>query len=180
MMSSSNPDSLFAGVWRLDSLIGVRNGLSYYTATHTATGMETLVQTIDAASDRASALLQSWRIAAGIDEPQILKVHETGEALIEGTRHLYCALELPEDDLSDKLAPAKLDSEQAWEIAGTVSRALQPLHDRGLKHGAVEPANLLVVGGLVKLSVDNIAPGDPADLRHSSRSERGRAHPRPG
>jgi hypothetical protein len=172
MISSSNADGLHIGAWRLDSLLGMRDGLSYYTATHNTSGMRALVQLIEAGNERARRLLRSWRLASGLKNAQILNIYETGEVTRDGTPVVYAALDLPEEDLTDRIAAGTMDFDEAWALTETVSRGLQQLHAAGLRHGAVEPSNLLVVGGQVKLSVDTLAPAEPedreADLREMS------------
>ena len=81
----------------------------------------------------------------------------------------YAALELPDDDVAEILSRRTFAADQATAIVAAAATALESLHDRGLRHGAVSPSNILFIGDVPKLSVDTLFPSDEvgrdADLR---------------
>jgi serine/threonine-protein kinase len=85
------------------------------------------------------------RIAASLDDPNIVPIHEAGEA--DGL--LYIAMRYVEGtDLGKLLAEeGALDPHRALTIVSQVASALDAAHGRGLVHRDVKPANILLVPG---------------------------------
>jgi serine/threonine protein kinase len=124
---------------------------------------------VDDDAPAANSRRASWRQAMNLSHKGLLSVYETGEAELDGDPVAYAALDLPDDDLSEVLERRKLNADEARSMFASVAGALDYLHKRGLRHDAVSPPNLFLVGNEVKLSVDTIAPtngaGADTDLR---------------
>jgi serine/threonine-protein kinase len=86
-------------------------------------------------------------MAAAIDDPNILPVHEAGE--IDGV--LFIAMRYVEGtDLEQRLHDGAIAPDQVVHLLGQVASALDAAHLRGLIHRDVKPANILITA----------APGD--------------------
>ncbi len=82
------------------------------------------------------------RIAASIEHPNVIPVHEAGEA--DGV--LFISMRYVEGtDLRELLAlRGPLEPERTVRIVGQVAEALDAAHARGLVHRDVKPANVLI------------------------------------
>jgi hypothetical protein len=86
--------------------------------------------------------LTESQIAASLEHPHILPVHDAGEA----GGLLYIAMRYVEDsDLKRLLdAQAPLSPERTLQLLGEVADALDAAHERGLIHRDVKPSNILI------------------------------------
>jgi eukaryotic-like serine/threonine-protein kinase len=101
-------------------------------------------------------LLREARVAAGLQHPNTVAVHDVGEQ--DG--QAYVVLELVEGGtLADRLREVgRLSPAEVAAIGGAVLAALQAAHERGLVHRDVKPANVLLpAAGGVKLADFGIA-----------------------
>lgn len=89
--------------------------------------------------------LSESRLAASIDDPNVIPIYEAGEA--EDGR-LFIAMRLVEGtDLRRLLAAeGSMEPAQALWIVGQAASALDAAHARGLLHRDVKPANILIAG----------------------------------
>jgi serine/threonine-protein kinase len=84
---------------------------------------------------------REWRVAAGLDHPNIVPVHDAGEA--EGV--LYLAMRyIDGDDLGRMLRGGPLDAWRTISISSQVAGALDAAHGEGLVHRDVKPGNILL------------------------------------
>jgi len=142
---------------RLDSLLGVRGNIAFYLTQSAARGGDQLIELVSADAE-SEAAMASWNRARELSDEQLLVVHATGKAELDGTRVAYAVLDLPEDDLGEILARRKLDETEARSMFSVIAGTLQALHQRDLAHGAVTPSNIFVVRDEIRLSVDTLAP----------------------
>jgi serine/threonine protein kinase len=84
---------------------------------------------------------REWRVAAGLDHPNIVPVHDAGEA--EGV--LYLAMRyIDGEDLGRLLRRGPLDPWRTIAISSQVAGALDAAHAEGLVHRDVKPGNILL------------------------------------
>lgn len=157
------------GTWQLESLLGERYGRAFFLSNHPSNHRKTLVQIISADAPEAAAVRDSWQRARALSTAHLLRVYETGEMRLDGAPVVYAAMELPDDDVGEILAQRTLSVDEARSVASAAADAIEQLNERGLRHGAVTPANLFIVGEDVKLSVDTLAPADDAGRREDLR-----------
>jgi TonB family protein len=109
-----------------------------------------------AENEGAAERLRDWEAAAELNHPHILRAFECGRAQVEGSDVVYLVTELPDEALGQVLPERALTADETGEMLGPILEALAYLHARGLVHGHVEPANVLVVGDQLKLSADGL------------------------
>ena len=91
-----------------------------------------------------SRFLRESQMAAAIDHPNILPIHEAGE--IDGV--LFIAMRYVEgEDLERRLRRGPIEPRAAVTILGQVASALDAAHEAGLVHRDVKPANVLIASG---------------------------------
>ncbi len=97
------------------------------------------------ASLGADRFLREIRIAAGLNHPHILAVHDSGEA--DGL--LYYVMPFVEgESLRDRLKrEGALPLDDALRIGREVADALAYAHSQGVVHRDIKPGNILLVGG---------------------------------
>lgn len=136
------------GVYRIDELIA-RGGMSaIYRATHTALDRTVALKVLsgELAQERINRerFMNEWRIAAGLRHPNILPVHDAGEA--DG--RLFLAMDLIEGgDLGHRiLREGALPPREAIDILDQMAAALDAAHAAELVHRDFKPANVLLDG----------------------------------
>ena len=88
-----------------------------------------------------SRFLRESRLAAALDHPNVVPVHDADEA--DG--QLYIAMRYVDGrDLRSLLADGSLEPQRAVAVASQIAAALDAAHARGLVHRDVKPANILV------------------------------------
>ena len=139
------PGSEFAG-YRIEGVAG-RGGMGVvYRATQLAldrlVALKLVVPELAADPDFRQRFQRESRVAASIDHPNAVTVHEAGE---EGGQ-LYISMRYVEGtDLGTLIArEGKLDAHRAVRIVAQVASALDAAHARGLVHRDVKPANVLI------------------------------------
>lgn len=99
----------------------------------------------------------AWRAEFGptadrlvaLSHPGLAKVHEHGETADSCWLAMACA---DGDTLADRLATdPPMTASEVLDLIGQAALALGASHASGVAHGAVEPSNLLVAGGVVRV-----------------------------
>jgi streptogramin lyase len=132
--------------YRIEALLG-RGGMgAVYRAEDTALGrkvaLKLLVPELASRERFRTRFQRESRLAASIDHPSIVPIHEAGE--VQG--QLYIAMRYVEGtDLGTLLRrEGRLDPSRALAIVGPVADALDEAHEHGLVHGDVKPSNVLL------------------------------------
>jgi len=120
--------------------------------------------------ERVRRFRQEARAASALNHPNILTVHEVGEA--EG--HLFIATEFIDGEtLRAALARAgRMDTREALTVATQVASALAVAHEAGIVHRDIKPENIMLrADGYVKVldfglaKLTEAVPPQPTDAR---------------
>src|SRR4051812_23283278 len=135
------PETLIAGRYRLDELLG-RGGMSeVWCATDTELGRRVAIKLLAPEADTARFEREAKAIAS-LGSPNITQLYDYGE---EGGRP-YMVLEyLPAGTLEDKLREhdGPLPDDESAAIAAQIAAGLAHAHSRGVVHRDLKPANVL-------------------------------------
>jgi eukaryotic-like serine/threonine-protein kinase len=121
----------------------------------------------DLAQGEARArFLREARVVGQLSHPFIITLHDMG--IEESTQTPYLVMEYVEGTPLDRvLEKGTLPLSRASMWAGQAAEALEAAHNRGIIHGDVKPANILITsGGKVKLmdfGMARVARGDGRD-----------------
>ena len=148
---SAAPDPLIGAQlagYRIEALVG-RGGMgSVYRAEDPGLGRKVAIKALapDLATDETfrERFLSESRLAASIEHPNILPIHEAGEE--NGV--LYIVMRYVDGVDLRKLLEQEgpLESGRALAILGPIAAALDAAHARGLIHRDIKPANIFVAG----------------------------------
>jgi serine/threonine protein kinase len=105
---------------------------------------------------RVRRFAQEARAASALNHPNIITIHEIGEASAEGGVAHYIVTEYVEGEtLRRRMAGAprrRIEAPEAIEIALQVAAALSSAHQRGITHRDIKPENVMVRrDGIVKV-----------------------------
>lgn len=134
------------GAYRLERVIG-RGGMGVvYLAEHRHLRRRVALKLLDPEladdAEFRERFLRESRVAASLDHPSVVTVHDAGEA--DG--HLYIAMQyLDGTDLAQMLREqGALEPARALAILGQVADALDTAHAAGVVHRDVKPGNVLI------------------------------------
>jgi len=162
------------GHYQTLSLIGAGGMGEVYLAEDTRLGRKVALKLLPAAftqdKERVRRFKQEARAASSLNHPNILTIHEIGEASTVGGGAHYIVSEFVEGEtLRAMLRGGRLDVGKATAIAEQVASALSVAHESGIVHRDIKPENVMVrPDGLVKvldfgLAKLTEAPSHPAD-----------------
>jgi len=156
-----------AGDWRLDSYLGNRDGVAVFQSS--GESGDSMVKILRLGDENAAAVRNSWTYASKSPGDHLLRVYATGEAELNGTLVFFAVMEVPDICVDEIVIDRAVSDDEARSLVAGAAGALEYLHQRGLQHGSITPAHLHVVGNVVKLGVDTIAPavedGWQSDMR---------------
>jgi serine/threonine protein kinase/tetratricopeptide (TPR) repeat protein len=146
------PDRLTIGRYQIESELGRGgNGIVYRAKDPTLARTIALKVLIGSGRQSPRRLIAEARAAAGLNHPHICTIYEAGE-LTGGDASGYIAMEYIEGvSLSLRLGQGPVPFADAVTIVTQVAEALAHAHSRGIVHGDLKPANVIVAEGGVKL-----------------------------
>jgi serine/threonine protein kinase len=145
------------GHYRTLSLIGAGGMGQVYLAEDTRLGRRVALKLLPAAftqdQERVRRFKQEARAASSLNHPNILTIHEIGEAsLADGSAHYIVSEYVEGQTLRAMLRDGRLDIGKAAAIAEQVASALSMAHEAGIVHRDIKPENLMArPDGLVKV-----------------------------
>ena len=127
-----------------------RNG---FFATADKDGHPAVIRLTEAHYDEAEQL-RRWRQVAEVHQDNLIEIEQVGQTTFEGVALTYALMEPDDANLGDVLKERPMTTAETMQVAKAVLAALKALHEKGLVHEHVEPANVLAVGETVKLRSD--------------------------
>src|SRR5215510_1316191 len=105
---------------------------------------------------RVRRFAQEARAASALNHPNIITIHEIGEAPTENGATHYIVTEYVEGEtLRQRLARAplgRIEASEAIDIASRIAAALSAAHEAGIMHRDIKPENVMVRrDGIVKV-----------------------------
>lgn len=143
--------------YRLGQYLGESDGIASFS-TKMPDGRAAVARLITADAPSAQGLSRSWTLATGLTHPNLIRIHDAGEAELDGVPGFYAVTEQPEDRLSEITAVRSLSTEEAREVLRSIVPCLEYLHRNGVGHGAVQASSIVAIGDSVKLLADTLTP----------------------
>ena len=135
--------------------------------------LKVLPAAFEADSDRRRRFLREARTAAAVTHPNLITVHEIGEA----DSRIFIAMELVTGrTLRRRLDEGRVPVDEALRIAREVSRGVAVAHDRGVIHRDLKPDNVMLGDdGTVKVLDFGLAKRRASDPQSAdTQTEEGR------
>ena len=118
-------------------------------------------------ADRLARFAQEARAASALNHPNIVTIHEIGQAFGQP----YIVMELVDGlTLHDMLGRGRIEPKRAIGLAAQIAEGLAKAHAAGIVHRDLKPENVMVTRdgfakildfGLAKLRVDRDVPARP-------------------
>ena len=130
-------------------------GRSAFFSTLNSKGVPTVIRLIAAHFDEEE-ILARWRGVEALGHPNILKIEQYGQLVLDDTTVVYAVFEPVDANLDEVIAAQRLTVAETSQLASSLASALVVLHTNGFVHEHIEPANVFAVGEEVKLRGDCI------------------------
>jgi TonB family protein len=104
----------------------------------------------------ADAQIAHWRTIATLSHPHLIRLFEAGRCELGGYPFLFVVMEWADQTLAQVLPHRALVPDEVRELVRPSLGALAFLHRKQLVHGALKPANFLVINDQLKLASDNV------------------------
>ena len=164
-----DPESLIGqrlGSYRIDGVLGIGGMGVVYLAwderLSRKVGLKLLPRALVTDEAQLERLKLEARTASGLNHPNIVTVHEIGQA---DSMH-YIAIEFIEGiTLRERIARGPLPPEETLDIARQVTSALCVAHRAGIVHRDIKPENIMIrPDGLVKVLDFGIAKSNQPEV----------------
>jgi TonB family protein len=112
-------------------------------------------------SDTAGAQARAswWESAGKLSHPHLLQILDTGRWHPEDAEEMqFAVMEYADENLAEILPNRRLTPAEAIAMLLPTLDVLDYLHEHGMVHGDIKPANIMAVGDELKLSSDAIRP----------------------
>src|SRR5580704_15942069 len=130
-------------------------GRSAFFSTSNGNGVPRVIRLIESHFDE-DEILARWRGVTALDNPNVLKLEEFGQVVLDGTSLVYAVMEAVDANLGEVLNGQRLTVPETRQLAASLIAVLEALHAHGFVHEHVEAANVFAVGEVVKLRSDCI------------------------
>src|SRR5215813_9799231 len=133
------------GPYRVESVLG-SGGMSVVYLAHDErlgrkVGLKLLPQSLIADMTHLSRLEREARTASALNHPNIVTIHEIGEA--DSTSYIASEL-IDGETLRQRLARGPIALNEAIDIATQVASALAAAHNAGIVHRDIKPENIML------------------------------------
>ncbi len=109
------------------------------------------------ATEAANAQVASWKLAARLSHPNLVRVFDTGLWHADDEHDLeFAVMEYCEETLDAVLRQRPLTPDDARQMLLPTLEALKYLHHQGIAHGQLNPASVLASGDQLKLAIDHL------------------------
>jgi len=153
------------GEFPLGSYMGSGNAGATFASKLTGHEEPVLIKIIRSGSAGWERRIASWTLAKTLQHPNLLRVYACGLGSLDGLRVAYAVTEYPDAKLTSVLMERCLTVDEGRELLHNCAQALQYLHQKGLVHAHVQPADVVSVDEVIKLSSDYlIKAGEPDGL----------------
>jgi TonB family protein len=100
--------------------------------------------------------LARWADSAKLSHPHLIQLFEHGRGKIDDWNLLYVVMEYADENLAQILPQRPLSADEVKAMLPPTAETLAFLHQAGLVHGHLKPANILAVGNQLKISADSL------------------------
>jgi serine/threonine protein kinase len=135
---------------------GSENGGVFLTEYPAPEGQRSAIKLVPADPQNIDPQLSRWSRAATLAHPHLIRIFQTGRCQLGGQKMLYVVTEFAEEDLAQIVPQRPLTSSEGLDMLRPLLDALTYLHGKGLVHGHLTPANIMVVDDQLKISSDRI------------------------
>ena len=140
----------------LEWLGGSLTGGVFRTELQQAIPKKAAIKLIPAEGAEADAYLAAWSKTALLSHPHLMKVFRSGRYQFGTIGMVYVVTEYADEVLSQIIPERPLSTSETREMLDPVLDALIYLHEKGMVHGHVKPANVMVVEDHLKLASDSL------------------------
>jgi TonB family protein len=159
-------DQVVDGKFHLRKYLGGSERSAVYLTDHSDPVLQrAAIKLIPADPQSAEAQLARWALAAKLTHPHLVRLFQMGRCRLGETDMLYLVMELAEEDLSQILPSRPLTPDEARDMLLPALDALAYLHEKGLVHDRLKPANIMAVADQLKISSDGICPIGDSNFR---------------
>lgn len=159
------------GTFPLRRLLGASSHSAVFLTEHPSQDLaDAAIKLIPADLPMAETQLSYWRAAATFSHPHLVSLFDSGRCRLRGRQLLFVAMEYADETLDRVLPRRALTRSEVRDMLPPTLDALAFLHQKGMVHGQLKPANILGVGDRLKLASDCIRPSGASTLSKPRRS----------